>query len=129
MKNLIYIFLLVFTLTGCSNKVVSSMLINRDTVYVEKVDTKHIADSVEVNRLKFKIKSLEFKNDSLQNLVKHYRDSIDEKNYMNERRIEKINYYIRITQKNSKNKKFFYGWIKELCLISNTLILPIIILL
>lgn len=113
MKNLIYIFLLVFILTGCSNKVVSSTPINRDTVYVEKVDTKHIADSVEVNRLKFKIKSLEFKNDSLQNLVKHYRDSIDEKNYMNERRIEKINYYIRITQKNSKNKKFFYGWIKR----------------
>ena len=113
MKNFICVFSLVLILLGCSDKNVSSTPMNKDTVYVEKVDTKCIIDSVEVNRLKSKIKSLEFKNDSLQNRVKHYRDSIDEKNYMNERRIEKIKYYIRITQKNPKNKKFFYGWIKR----------------
>lgn len=113
MKNFICIFLLVLIFLGCSDKNVSSTPINRDAVYVEKLDTKYITDSVEVNRLKSKIKSLEFKNDSLQNRVKHYRDSIDEKNYINERRIEKIKYYIRITQKNTRNKKFFYGWIKR----------------
>ena len=107
------IFSLVLIFIGCSNKYVASTPMRKDTVYVEKVKVERITDSVEVNILKSKIKSLEFKNDSLQNRIEYYRDSINEKNYMNERRIEKIKYYIRITRKNPKNKKFFYGWIKR----------------
>lgn len=33
--------------------------------------------------------------------------------YMNARKIEKIKYYISITERNPKNKQFFYGWIKR----------------
>lgn len=48
---------------------------------------------------------------------KHVTDSVSTTipydTYMNARRIEKIKYYISITEKNSKNKQFFYGWIKR----------------
>lgn len=42
-----------------------------------------------------------------------YRDSIQFIDFQNARRIEKIKYYINITEKNANNKKFFYGWIKR----------------
>lgn len=33
--------------------------------------------------------------------------------WIDRRRIEKIKHYISICEKNSKNKKFFYGWIRR----------------
>ena len=49
-----------------------------------------------------------------------WKDSVDYLNstipldvYMNARKIEKIKYYIDITERNSNNKKFFYGWIRR----------------
>lgn len=48
---------------------------------------------------------------------KHVADSVNTtipyEDYMNARRIEKIKYYISITERNSNNKQFFYGWIKR----------------
>jgi len=38
---------------------------------------------------------------------------ISEDEYMNSRRVEKIKYYIRITERRPANKKFFFGWIKR----------------
>lgn len=39
--------------------------------------------------------------------------TIPYEDYMNARRMEKIKYYISICEKNSNNKKFFFGWIKR----------------
>lgn len=72
----------------------------RDTVTFVVEDTSRISE------LKCKIKSLE---DSL----KFYRDSISYEEYINARRIEKIKYYISITEKKPSNQKFFYGWIRR----------------
>lgn len=48
-----------------------------------------------------------------QDSIRFYRDSVEYKNYINARRIEKIKYYINICNKNTKNKKYFFGWIKR----------------
>ena len=33
--------------------------------------------------------------------------------YMNARKVEKSKYYIQICERNPKNKKFFFGWIRR----------------
>lgn len=52
--------------------------------------------------------------------VAYWKDSVQVMNntipfdvYMNARKIEKIKYYINITERNSNNRKFFYGWIRR----------------
>lgn len=69
-------------------------------------DTIQTVDTVQIAVLQQRIKQLE---DSLH----YYRDTIPLDVYMNARRIEKIKYYIKIVEKNSKNKKYFYGWIRR----------------
>lgn len=49
----------------------------------------------------------------LEDSLKFYRDSISYDTYINARKIEKIKHYIKITEKNPNNKKFFFGWIKR----------------
>lgn len=100
-----FLLLLLPLMLGCSKickQCLQDTAITVDTIYVEKVlrDTAYIAElEQEILRLRSVIDSLD--------------TTMSYENYINARRIEKIKYYIAITEKNSNNKKFFYGWIKR----------------
>lgn len=88
-----------------------------DTIYVEvPVYIEVPTNDGENEKLKSKISDLEKDVDYLS--VKTFRadsalNRVEYENYMNARKVERINYYILITEKNPKNKQFFYGWIKR----------------
>lgn len=88
-----------------------------DTIYVEvPVYIEVPTNNGENEKLKSKISDLEKDVDYLS--VKTFRadsalNRVEYENYMNARKVERINYYILITEKNPKNKQFFYGWIKR----------------
>lgn len=71
-----------------------------DTVYIDTTNHDRVAE--------------------LEADIRFWRDSVYTINttipvdvYFNARKIEKIKYYISITERNPNNKKFFYGWIKR----------------
>lgn len=105
--------LLVFTIFSCSLgslcsneiKTDNSSVIS-DTIVVTKIDTVWVVDNNYIDSLANCLKSA-------QDSIIFYRDSIRYEDYNNARRIEKIKYYIKICENNSKNKQFFYGWIKR----------------
>lgn len=104
---------LILMIVGCSISCGSSRTevknkTKTDTVFVEvvRVDTVLVD---RVNELDSLVKALKQAQDS----TKFYRDSVYYQNYINSRRIEKIKYYINICNKNTKNKKYFFGWIKR----------------
>lgn len=73
-----------------------------DTVYIE-------VPKLNEERIKELEKDVEYWKgvvDSVQTVIPY-------EDYMNARRAEKIKYYISICEKNSNNKKFFFGWIKR----------------
>lgn len=80
------------------NKVDTVKVINTDTIFIED---------------EFKIDSLKKILVNLEDSLKFYRDSIEYKDYINARRIEKVKYYINICEKKSSQKKYFFGWIKR----------------
>lgn len=86
----------------------SSYNVKPDTMFVatEKHDTLIIEHLERIDSL---LNQLQRSQDS----IRFYRDSVEYKNYINARRIEKIKYYINICNKNTKNKKYFFGWIKR----------------
>lgn len=100
-----FLLLLLPLMLGCSKickQCPKDTAITVDTIYVEKVlrNTAYIAElEQEILRLRSVIDSLD--------------TTMSYENYINARRIEKIKYYINITENNSNNKKFFYGWIKR----------------
>lgn len=98
------IFLLLIVLCSCGSKVQT----NPETVIPMPVEPEivYVEDTTKVTELEARIRVME---DSL----KFYRDSIPYDTYMNARRIEKIKYYISITEKKPSNQKFFYGWIRR----------------
>lgn len=73
----------------------------------------NVIDSSEIISLREQLNIANSQISVLQDSVKFYRDSVDYENYINARRIEKIKYYINITDKRSANKKYFFGWIKR----------------
>jgi hypothetical protein len=106
--------LLIFVSCSCSHKNIDviqannvAAVLTHDTIYVP------VVDSSEVLRLQETIKNNASIVSSLMDSIKYYRDSTTTANYMNARKIEKIKYYINITEKKPTNKKFFYGWIKR----------------
>ena len=73
-----------------------------DTVYIE-------VPKLNEERIKELEKDVEYWKsvaDSVQTVIPY-------DDYINARRAEKIRYYISICEKNSTNKKFFFGWIKR----------------
>jgi hypothetical protein len=108
------IIFIALTISGCivscctPKGTTSDTPTKQDTVYVvqERVDTLWVDNRAEIDSI---AKCLKQATDSLI----FYRDSVSYDNYINARRIEKINYYISICEKKSTNKKFFYGWIKR----------------
>lgn len=102
-------FILILSVTiSCKPAKAVSTEIPNDTIFVEniRIDTVKVTDYRMVDSL---ATCLSEARDS----IRLYRDSIPYQDYINARRIEKIKYYIRICEKRSTNKKFFYGWIKR----------------
>lgn len=87
---------------SCGGKEVKSE--KEEAVQVPEI--VYVEDSTKIEELQMKVFMLE---DSLR----FYRDSIPYDTYINARRIEKIKYYIRITENKPSNQKFFYGWIRR----------------
>lgn len=103
MRKLLFCLLIAFCSCVSSNRPATvsepeKTLIDTVTVIIE--------DTARISELENKIKSLE-------DTLKFYKDSIPYDVYINARRIEKIKYYIRITEKRPSNQKFFYGWIRR----------------
>lgn len=73
----------------------------------------NVVDSSEIISLRAQLETANQQISLLQDSVKFYRDSTEYENYINARRIEKIKYYIKITENRSANKKYFFGWIKR----------------
>ena len=111
MKNIVYCLMMVFLFMSCSSNNIINTNENTDeqmldTIVVIKYDTIMIVDNAKLNSL---AKCLKSTQDSLA----FYRDSIRYDDYINARRIEKIKYYIKICENNSKNKQFFFGWVRR----------------
>lgn len=103
--RILFICLLTALIVSCSTRGQSpseTFQVMPDTVYVE-VPT--LNDE--------RIKELEADVVFWKNVADSVSTTIPYEDYMNARRVEKIKYYISITEKNSNNKKFFYGWIKR----------------
>ncbi len=109
-KNFLFI-LLVISILSCSGLNSKGSAVHSDTVFVQKTDTIILQD--DLNRLKNDSTLLSQENLRLKKIIRVYQDSVDERIFMNERRIEKIRYYVRITERNPKNKRFLLGWIKR----------------
>ena len=73
----------------------------------------NVVDSSEIKTLREQLETANQTITLLQDSVKFYRDSTEYENYINARRIEKIKYYIKITENRSANKKYFFGWIRR----------------
>lgn len=104
MKTVI-LCLLMTLMYSCNTRIQEGSLeLNRmpDTVYIE-VPTLN----------QERIKELEADVEYWKNVADSVSNTIPYDTYMDARRIEKIKYYLSITEKNSKNKQFFYGWIKR----------------
>lgn len=100
MKKILLIIAILFI--SCNKKEVKETVkIKYDTIYQIKV----LPDGKTLNDLQEYKDSLQAYKDSLH--------TIDYNNYINARRIEKIKYYITITEKKPTNKKYFFGWIKR----------------
>ena len=112
LSSLFGIFIMLFIsiiMWGCrACSVNSDDGVKRDTIYVEKClfDTVYVVDTHEIDSI---AKCLEKAQDS----IRFYRDTIRYEDYINKRKVEKVKYYVMICEKNTKNKKFFFGWIKR----------------
>lgn len=103
MKKLLFCLLIALCSCGSRNL---PLAVNMPEIVPPDTVTVVIEDTARISELTDKIKCLE---DSL----KFYKDSIPYNVYINARKIEKIKYYIRITEKKPSNQKFFYGWIRR----------------
>lgn len=104
MKKL-FLCLLTILMVSCATRVQNdenTVPVMPDTVYIE-VPT---LNEERIKELEADVKYWKDVADSVNTTIPYY-------DYMNARRMEKIKYYISICEKNSNNKKFFYGWIKR----------------
>lgn len=107
---------MLLTACGCNRKFSHSLNHNPDTLPSKpepEICYVNVIDSSEIISLREQLKTANEQISLLQDSVKFYRDSTEYENYINARRIEKIKYYINITDKRSDNKKYFFGWIKR----------------
>lgn len=118
MKKILLFMMAAMLLTSCS----CSKPFGRSTSHEpDTISSKpepevryvNVLDSSEIISLREQLETANQQISLLQDSVKFYRDSTEYENYINARRIEKIKYYINITDKKSTNKKYFFGWIKR----------------
>lgn len=102
----IFICLLMVFMFSCEGKSGGELIEhkNQDTIY--SVEVVYVTDTILILELKDEIKIL---RDSLERVT----NEITYENYINARRIEKIKYYINITERNPTNQKFFFGWVRR----------------
>lgn len=99
--------LIILTVSSCGTSLPTN---EKEIKTVTVTDTVYI----EVPYLNEKrISELESDVKYWKNIVDSCNNTIPYSDYMNARRIEKIKYYISICEKNTNNKKFFFGWIKR----------------
>lgn len=104
MKKL-FLCLLTVLLVSCGTRVQETETPVQnipDTVYIE-VPT---LNEERIKELEADVEYWKAVADSIQTTIPY-------DTWIDGRRIEKIKYYISICEKNSKNKKFFYGWIRR----------------
>lgn len=109
MKNIFTFIFLFFIFSSCSSENVVNNSYEDNTkssFVVVKYDTVFVVDTAKIDSLAKRLKTI-------QDSLVFYRDSIRYNDYINARRIEKINYYIKICKNNPKNKQFFFGWIRR----------------
>ncbi len=107
MKNIA--FILTLLLIGCTQTPIVDLgqpkqVVFNDTIY----DTVYVyADNIQLLN--------EYKSAAAywQDSVHVLNSTITLDDYENARKMEKIRYYISITERNPKNKTFFFGWIKR----------------
>jgi len=105
-----FLLMLSFLLLSCGNKKTKVVvpknshepIIVKDTIFVPIFNNCDEQIKSLENDVKFWIDSVNYKNNTIQSDV-----------YFNARKIQKIKYYIAITEKNPNNKRFFYGWIRR----------------
>ena len=104
-KRIVFLAIFIVCLIGCSSHTVKPRETPTeipDTVYIE-VPT---LNEERIKELEADVEYWKAVADSIQTTIPY-------DVWLNGRRIEKIKYYISICEKNSKNKKFFYGWIRR----------------
>jgi hypothetical protein len=90
---------------------------NKDTSFLEKREAKNNDKTISLRD------TIKLKEDSIHNYInlikiykdsiRYYKDSVKYENYSNSVKILKIKYYIKITKKHPKNKKYFWGWVNR----------------
>lgn len=102
----IFICLLLSFLFSCKGNTGGEIIERENQDTIHSVEVVYVADTVLILELKDEIKIL---RDSLEKIT----NEITYENYINARRIEKIKYYINITERKPTNQKFFFGWIRR----------------
>lgn len=104
-KVLLYVSIVLITI-GCDFKMHKDTPITMsavpDTVYVEVP----VLNQERIKELEADVRYWKAIADSVSTTIPY-------DDYINARRAEKIRYYINICERNSNNKKFFFGWIKR----------------
>ena len=118
MKKILLFMMTALMLSSCSCSKPFGRSTNHDPDTLaskpeQEVCYVNVVDSSEIISLRAQLETANQQISLLQDSVKFYRDSTEYENYINARRIEKIKYYINITDKKSTNKKYFFGWIKR----------------
>ena len=121
MKKLLFI-LIAFVLIGCNRTEIPKVDENdhfkecniADTVCIIKTDTvyKPIPDSMTLIS-KQVFEGINKKIITLEDSIIKLNTTIPYEHYINAMRIEKIKYYIKITENRPTNKKYFFGWIRR----------------
>jgi len=102
----IFICLLTAFLFSCKGNTGGEIIERESQDTIHSVEVIYVTDTVLISELKTEIENLK---DSLKRVT----NEITYENYINARRIEKIKYYINITERKPTNQKFFFGWIRR----------------
>lgn len=112
-KYILCTITLLFLLLINSCRCAGGFYHNNENHPLAPADTIIIVDNSMVDSLLGVLRVYEDSVCSLKDSLVYYRDSIRYEDYINGRRIEKIKYYISICEKNTNNKKYFFGWIRR----------------
>lgn len=102
----IFICLLLSFLFSCKGNTGGEIIERESQDTIHSVEVIYVTDTVLISELKTEIENLK---DSIERVT----NEITYENYINARRIEKIKYYINITERKPTNQKFFFGWIRR----------------
>lgn len=108
--KLLLIELAIILSTCTSGKKIES---NANQGTVAKTDTLYIENVFKVDSLTSLTVSQAEEIQVLKDSIFTLNNSITQEDFLNRLRIERIKYYISITEKRPANQKFFYGWVRR----------------